>query len=61
MENENQQKELILDEIGYFARIIDTDMTILERMKIKKTTRNRILGAITVYTATMILFTLLLD
>ena len=59
MENENQQKELVLDEIGYFAKLIDTEMTLFERMKIKNTTRNRIIGAITVYSVTMALFILL--
>ena len=60
MENENQEKNLLVDEIGHFARLLDKDMTIIERMKIKKSTRNRIVGAVTIYIATMIVFTLFL-
>jgi len=60
MENKNQQNDLILNEIGYLAKIRDAEMTILERMKIKRATKYHIVGAITIYSITMLTFTILL-
>ena len=56
MENEN----ITTDEIGKIARIIDTQLTINQRMKIKKTTIKKITIALTFYLVTMIIFSLTL-
>jgi len=60
MENENFQNEITIDEIGYMARLIDTKLTTFERMKVKKSTIFRILGALIIYSLTMISFTIIL-
>ena len=62
MEDENIQNEITLNvnEIGYIARLIDQEMTIFERMRIKKTTLARIAGALVVYIVTMSVFTIFL-
>ncbi len=60
MENDNIKKNIIIDEIGYLAKFIDTELSVFERMKIKKTTMIRIFWAILIYIATMIIFTLIL-
>jgi hypothetical protein len=60
MENENLRNEIAIDEIGYMARLLDTDLTIFERMKIKKSTILRIFGALVIYSLTMISFAILL-
>ena len=60
MENENLQNEIAIDEIGYIAKLIDTDLTIFERMKVKKSTIFRMLGALIIYSLTMISFAILL-
>ena len=60
MENENIEKNRMIDEIGYLAKFIDTELSVFERMKIKKTTVVRIFCAMLIYTATMIMFTLIL-
>ena len=60
MENENFQNEIAIDEIGYIAKLIDTDLTIFERMKVKKSTIFRMLGALIIYSLTMISFAILL-
>ena len=56
MENEEINNEKIMNEIGYFAYMMDTEMTMFERMKIKKSSLYRILGAMTIYSVVMILF-----
>jgi len=60
MENGNFQNEIRIDEIGYIARLIDNELTIFERMKIKKSTIFRIFGALIIYSLTMLSFVLLL-
>jgi len=60
MENENFQNEIAIDEIGYMARFIDTEFTIFERMKLKKSTIFRIFGALIIYSLTMISFAIFL-
>ena len=62
MEEENIQNEINLNvnEAGYIARLIDQEMTIYERMKLKKTTLARIAGAMMVYLVTMSAFAILL-
>jgi hypothetical protein len=60
MENEEIKNEKIMSEIGYLAYMMDSEMTIFERMRIKKSSLYKILGAITIYLVTMILFTLFL-
>jgi hypothetical protein len=54
------ESETSIDEVGYVARLIDTEMTILERMKIKKSTMYRIIGALSIYSITMIIFAITL-
>jgi len=49
-----------IDEIGSVARIIDTELTIFERMKIKKRSLKKVSGAIVFYLTTMILFSIYL-
>ena len=62
MEDENIQNEITLNvnEIGYIARLIDQEMTIFERMRIKKTTLARIAGAMLFYLVIMSVFAILL-
>ena len=60
MENENFQNEISIDEIGYIAKLIDTDLTIFERMKVKKSTIFRVFGALIIYSLTMISFAIVL-
>ena len=56
MENEEFQNEEFINEIGYLAYIMDTEMTMIERMKIKKSSLYRIFGAMIIYSVVMILF-----
>jgi hypothetical protein len=60
MENDEIKNEKIINEIGYLAYMMDTEMTMFERMKLKKSSLYRILGAMTIYLAIMILFALFL-
>lgn len=56
MENEN----ITIDEIGNIARYLDTELSIFERMKIKKRSMVRISGALIFYTTMMIIFSIFL-
>jgi hypothetical protein len=60
MENEEIKNEKIMNEIGYLAYMMDTEMTMFERMKLKKSSLYRILGAMIIYLVIMILFALFL-
>ena len=60
MDNDNIQESVPIDVIGNIARTLDTEMTILERMKIKKSTLFRIIGAAVVYLTIMSLFSIFL-
>ena len=62
MKEDNIQEDINLNisEIGYIAKLIDQEMTIYERMKLKKTTLVRITGAMMVYLVTMSAFAILL-
>jgi len=60
MDNDNIQENMPIGDIGSIARIIDTEMTILERMKIKKSTLLRMVGAAVVYLTMMSLFSIFL-
>jgi len=60
MDNDNIQEKMYPSDIGNIARIIDTEMTIFERMKIKKSTLFRIAGAAVVYLIIMSLFSIVL-
>ncbi len=60
MENKEIKNDIIMDEVGYLAYMMDTNMTMFERMKIKKSSLYRIIGAITIYLVIMILLTLFL-
>jgi len=55
MDNENIQSNISVNG-GSIAMIIDTEMTILERMKIKKKTLIRLFGALMFYLFVMALF-----
>lgn len=46
--------------IGYIAQMIDAELTIIERMKIKKTTLYKIIVALFIYLITMTIFSLIL-
>ena len=60
-ENDTQNEiNLSINEIGHIARLIDQEMTIYERMRLKKTTLARIAGAMVIYMATMSAFAILL-
>ena len=60
-ENDIQEKiNLNVNEIGYIARLIDQEMTIYDRMKIKKTSLTRIAGALIIYIIIMSVFAFLL-
>ena len=54
------QESVPIDVIGNIARTLDTEMTILERMKIKKSTLLRMVGAAVVYLTMMSLFSIFL-
>ena len=60
MNNDNVQGTTPINDVGSIARIIDTEMTVLERMKIKKSTLFRMLGAAVVYLTIMSLFSVFL-
>ena len=60
MDNDNIQESVPIDVIGNIARTLDTEMTILERMKIKKSTLLRMVGAAVVYLSIMSLFSIFL-
>jgi len=60
MDNEEVQHDEILNEIGYFARQIDSEMTIFERMKITKSTLYKVIMAMGIYLTTMILLIFIL-
>jgi hypothetical protein len=48
------------DEIGFIAQFIDHEMSIFERMKIKKNSLFKIISALAVYFIIMAIFTLIL-
>lgn len=56
MENEN----LIINEIGSIAQSLDAELSVIERMKIKKRSLIKISGALIFYAATMIIFSIFL-
>ena len=60
MNNDNVQWNIPINDIGSIARTLDAEMTVLERMKIKKSTLFRMLGAAVVYLIMMSLFSIFL-
>jgi len=60
MEKNNYQNIFSIDEIGYLAQSMDLNMTIIERMKIKKRSFKKISAAIVFYLTTMIFFSIYL-
>ena len=60
MDNDNVQRNVPIDDVGSIARILDAEMTVLERMKIKKSTLFRMIGAAVVYLTMMSLFSIFL-
>lgn len=49
-----------IDEVGHIAKLIDTKMTLLQRMKIKKSTSFKIIAALVFYLAIMMFFSIVL-
>jgi len=60
MDNDNVPRNVPIGDVGSIARILDTEMTVLERMKIKKSTLFRMVGAAVVYLTMMSLFSIFL-
>ncbi len=60
MDNDNIQGNMPITDVGNIAKILDIELTVLERMKIKKSTLFRILGAAVVYLFMMSLFSIFL-
>jgi len=60
MENETQSKNIYINEIGNIAKMIDKEMTIFERMKIKSDSLKKMGFALFFYLVTMIIFALFL-
>jgi len=60
MDNDRVQGNMPINDIGSVARKLDIEMTVLERMKIRKSTLLRMLGATFVYLTMMSLFFLFL-
>ncbi len=57
---EEYDSSYIMDDVGKIARFIDSEMTIFERMKIKKTSLIKISFALLFYVITMIVFSIFL-
>jgi hypothetical protein len=60
MDTDNIQRNMSINDIGSIARTLDTELTIFERMKIKKSILLRMLGAAVVYLTIMSLFSIFL-
>ena len=60
MDNDTVQGNISINDVGSIARTLDAEMTVLERMKIKKSTLLRMLGAVVVYLTMMSLFSIFL-
>ena len=60
MEEINLQRDALPDEIGSIAKVLDSEMTALERMKITRHNLIRISGAILFYLIMMLIFAALL-
>lgn len=60
MENINIQESMFGGDIGQVAKKIDTELTMLERMKIKKSALKRVISAGVIYIIVMFVFTILL-
>ncbi|MEA3458755.1 MAG: hypothetical protein U9R21_08785 [Candidatus Thermoplasmatota archaeon] len=60
MEEINSQTDVFQDEIGSIAKVLDSKMTAVERMKITKHNLKRISIAIIFYLTTMLIFAVLL-
>ena len=54
------KKESLIDEVGYLAKSLNEDLTILERTKIKKSTLKRIAFALMIYFSVMMTFSIAL-
>ena len=60
MNNNNIRVNMPTNDVGDIARVLDTEMTVLERMKIKKSTLLRMIGATVLYLTMMSLFSIFL-
>ena len=60
MEEINLQKDAFPDEVGSIAKILDSEMTTLERMKITRHNLIRVSGATIFYLIMMLIFNALL-
>jgi len=54
------ESEILIDEIGYKAKLIEEEMTFFERMKIEKSTLKRMLIALFIYVSVMIILSITL-
>lgn len=50
------ENEIAIEEVGYLAKLLDEEMSVFERMKIKKSTLKRMMCAMIVYASVMISF-----
>jgi len=60
MDRDNTLNFLNVEEIGKWARFLDTEKTMWERMRIKKRTVVHLGGALAVYIAIMAIFAVIL-
>jgi len=60
MENDEMRENITINEIGNIAQMLDKELTVLERMKLKKGTLIRLIGALFVYLIMMFLFSIFL-
>ena len=60
MEEINLQKNVFSDEVGSIAKILDSEMTALERMKMTRHNLIRVSGAVIFYLIMMLIFAALL-
>lgn len=45
-----------IDEIGYIAKMLDSELTIFERMNVKKSSIKKMFGALMIYSIIMMIF-----
>lgn len=55
-----EEENFSTNEIGSLARFIDSEMTIVERMKIRKESLIKVIVALIVYSTVMVVFSLVM-
>ncbi len=53
------ENKITMDEVGYLAKLLDEEMSVFERMKIKRSTLKRMAFALLIYISVMITFSLM--